>query len=201
MNNLKVLALASAMYFADHEDYWYHEVQCGFPHDMQVPTVNAHIPYMAGSTVSRPCPKTDIPDAFWSETSPATPKNGTINAGEYFYCGYGYYGNLRNATRPERVAKKDCESTAVLWADTVSYFDTWLPPIWYYPHPRTAGYGPFWAEPMSRVAGIRVQHLAHVDGSVESRHGVSEIFQGDDPLVKSWSEHSSQEGSWYFWWF
>ena len=54
---------------------------------------------------------------------------------------------------------------------------------------------------MSRGATVRVQHLGLVNGSVEVRKGVEEIFQGDDPTVKSWSEHSSQEGFWYFWWF
>ena len=93
----------------------------------------------------------------------------------------------------------------------MSYFDTFMPRMWYFPHPRVADLGLFttlarsansaWSGPMSRGATVRVQHLGLVNGSVEVRKGVEEIFQGDDPTVKSWSEHSSQEGFWYFWWF
>ena len=105
-------------------------------------------------------------------------------------------------TRPagqDRVARLG-DNRGVIWADTVSYFDTWAAPMWYYTHPQGGNIGPFWGAP---IDDMEVQHLGMADASVEARYGIEEILDGANPHNKGsfWQTGSFRVGSWYMWWF
>ena len=202
MTNLRALSQASALYLEDHLDYW---IQDEFPHDMKLPTLNAHRDYLGGFPELPPgSDKSKVPEVFWCPTTPESARRGGI--GRFFYTGYGYYARLNEvgggwvrSGREDRVATME-ESRGVLWADTVSYFDCWSwggPEWgWYQAHPSSFWK---WYTPLD----VEVQHLGMADGSVETRYGIEEILDGADPHDKGsfWQTGSFQVGGWYMWWF
>ncbi|MCJ8332158.1 MAG: prepilin-type N-terminal cleavage/methylation domain-containing protein [Lentisphaeria bacterium] len=203
INNVHELSIASIMYADDSDDeYWQHEIQIGFGHDMRIQTINAHIGYVGYKNpipITTTTAVTEVPEMFFPWEA-IERRRGTIDAtnpSKFFYSGYGYYANLRNGVNEERIAVKNGPGTAVLWADNVSYFDCCgITPMFFSPHSIN-----IWIPPMSNVSKIRAQHIGHVDGSAIARKGIRDIFQGDNPFVKDWYEYSSREGGWYYWWF
>ena len=207
MTDLRALCQASALYLEDHDDYW---IQNEFPHDVEVVTLNAHSDYLGGFPELAPdSDKSEVPDVFWCPVTPESDRRGEIpSSGWALHCGYGYYARLNEvgggSVRPgkeDRIATKE-ENRGVLWADTVSYFDTWLPPMWWFTHPYAASgnYGAFWDAPIDLM---EVQHLGMAGGGIETRHGLEEILDGANPHNKGsfWQTGSFNVGFWYMWWF
>ena len=201
MTNLRALSQASVLYMEDEGDYW---IQDEFPHDMKMTTINAHRDYLTGiSELAYGSDMSKVPKVFWCPTAPESARRGAT--GNFFYTGYGYYarldevsGSLLSAGQ-DRVARLG-DNRGVIWADTVSYFDTWLAPMWYYTHPQGGNIGPFWGAP---IDDMEVQHLGMADASVEARYGIEEILDGANPHNKGsfWQTGSFRVGSWYMWWF
>jgi len=210
INNLHQISMASIAYTDDFDgEFWDHHPQNLHPHDVIVKTIMVHSTYMDVPQLSDSnIPLSSIPSAFFCETSRGDLQIDVVEPNWGLQTGYGFFANLKNGLRPTRIASKSNTEPgeAVIWAEPVVTINQFVKnaPWWYYSHPGVDSdyIDGFWRKKSAtQISEIRVQHLSHVDGAVEIRKGISEIFGGDDPLSNGWTKHSAQEGNWYFWWF
>lgn len=185
--HLRQLAMASTMYLQDYGNYptpayWPASGPLGLddaatirggkihPHDLHFYNFRQLDPYIerdARTFSAMPPPAGELPAIGICPLF--TPTLNSPN--DWYSTGFGYYGRLdesQSAVPPafsDRFARKGCSPSAVLWADTVSYYNWWGSSLWIYNHVLPAGASMY----QPTTAFLEDQNRAHVDGSVDRR--------------------------------
>ncbi len=192
-SRLRQLAAGTTLYLGDHGEYpeplfnsLYGDT---FPGDVQSRLINELRPYLTfPAVVTDATPDTQLPSMIMNPIAEASDQSKgpiTINSGpeeHYWYTGFGYYARLNEGPHvrhgtillPDRTVGAHGISRGVLWADVVLTQDAGAG--WYYTHiwsgrvsPWTGAYSALDPSWWTDARGLKGQHVAWSDGSVEWR--------------------------------